>query len=89
MPYAATATEIINKINGIDKYKNPEGIETKVEYKGKVEDFLLEFVYGIKSAFSYLNCLSVSEFHEYFKAYPDSIVELSHSSFIERKPKIN
>ena len=77
----------INYVNGIEKTRTAEGIETYVDYKGSVNDFLNEFVMGISSAFTYFNSKNFEEFREYFEAYPDAITLLSGASQTERKPK--
>lgn len=82
-----SVTQISNELNGNKKYKAPEGIETVVEYKGKLEPFMNDFTFGIKSAFSYFNSENINEFHEYFERRSDSIVLLSQNSIIERRPK--
>ena len=83
-----SATEIATSLNKKNKYKNPEGIETLVPLKGDVNDFILEFSYGIKSGFSYCNSKSIPAFKEYILSYVNTIVLHSDSSLIERLPKL-
>ena len=77
----------INTINGQEKFRAAEGIETYVEYKGPIDEFVVEFRLGLKSAFSYFNANTFKEFRDYFEAYPDSMVVLSESAKYERTPK--
>lgn len=83
-----SATEIATSLNKKNKYKNPEGIETLIPYKGDVKDFLMEFSYGIKSGLSYCNASNIEEFKFYIHSHADSIVLHSNSALIERLPKL-
>ncbi|MFA3782793.1 guanosine monophosphate reductase [Melioribacteraceae bacterium 4301-Me] len=59
-----------------------EGEETMVPYKGPVKNVINSISDGLKSAMSYMNCLSLEELQEKAK-----FVVLSNSSYIERLPK--
>jgi len=83
-----SATEIATSLNKKNKYKNPEGIETLVPLKGDVNDFILEFTYGIKSGLSYCNAKSIPEFKEYIRTHKNALILHSDSSLIERLPKL-
>lgn len=83
-----SATEISMSLNSKNKYKNPEGIETLIPLKGDVNEFILEFTYGIKSGLSYCNSKNISEFKQYIRNHSDAIVLHSDSSLLERLPKL-
>jgi IMP dehydrogenase/GMP reductase len=59
-----------------------------VEYKGTIDDFVQEFLYGIRSGLSYCDCRSVTEFRNYIDSKDDIVVVNSQNAFIERIPKL-
>lgn len=77
-----------NELNNINKKIIPEGVEHKVPYKGDMNGFIPLFTGGLRSAMSYLNAKTLKELHEYFIAYPDSIVQHTYFSHIDRTPFI-
>lgn len=66
------------------KMKNEfiEGEETMVAYKGLVSNVINSISDGVKSAMSYMNCLSLQELRQ-----TETFSVLSNSSYIERLPK--
>ncbi|MCF8262208.1 MAG: guanosine monophosphate reductase [Melioribacteraceae bacterium] len=66
------------------KMKNEfiEGEETMIPYKGTVENVINAISDGLRSAMSYMNCLTLNQLRE-----KDKFVILSYSSFQERLPK--
>ncbi|MCK6606378.1 MAG: guanosine monophosphate reductase [Ignavibacteriaceae bacterium] len=78
-----SASEILGKSK-----QAVEGIETLVEYKGTIDEFIQEFLYGIRSGLSYCNCRTIAEFRDYINNIPDTIVINSQNAFIERIPKL-
>ncbi len=66
------------------KMKNEfiEGEETMIPYKGNVEHVVNSISDGLRSAMSYMNCLSIDE----LKA-TETFAVLSNSSYLERLPK--
>ncbi len=66
------------------KMKNEfiEGEETMVAYKGLVSNVINSISDGVKSAMSYMNCLSLQELRQ-----TETFSILSNSSYIERLPK--
>lgn len=82
-----SASKISKKLNNTNKFKNVEGIETIIPYKENISDFINDFIYGIKSGFSYVGAVDISQFREYFNLYTDSIVLLSQNAIIEKQPK--
>lgn len=78
-----SASEILGKSK-----QAVEGIETLVEYKGTIDDFIQEFLYGIRSGLSYCDCRTIDEFRDYISSVPDTIVVNSQNAFIERIPKL-
>jgi IMP dehydrogenase len=66
------------------KMKNEfiEGEETMVAYKGMVSNVINSISDGVKSAMSYMNCLSLQELRQ-----TETFSVLSNSSYIERLPK--
>ncbi len=66
------------------KMKNEfiEGEETMIPYKGPVKTVIDGISDGLKSAMSYMNCLSIEELRT-----KDNFAVLSNSSYLERLPK--
>jgi IMP dehydrogenase len=66
------------------KLKNEfiEGEETMVPYKGTVKNVIDGISDGLRSAMSYMNCLSIDELRS-----TETFAVLSNSSFLERLPK--
>lgn len=66
------------------KMKNEfiEGEETMVAYKGTVRNVINSISDGLRSAMSYMNCLSLDELRK-----TETFAVLSNSSFLERLPK--
>ena len=85
--FRGLASKSASEILGQQK-KAVEGIETLVEYKGTIDDFVQEFLYGIRSGLSYCDCRSVSEFRSYIDSKDDIVVVNSQNAFIERIPKL-
>jgi len=67
------------------KMKNEfiEGEETMVAYKGPVKSIIDSISDGLKSAMSYMNCLTLDELRN-----TETFAVLSNSSFLERLPKM-
>lgn len=67
------------------KMKNEfiEGEETMVPYKGSVKSIIDSISDGLKSAMSYMNCLTLDELRN-----TETFAVLSNSSFLERLPKM-
>lgn len=67
------------------KMKNEfiEGEETMVPYKGPVKNVIDSISDGLKSAMSYMNCLTLDELRN-----TETFAVLSNSSFLERLPKM-
>ncbi|MBK7868777.1 MAG: guanosine monophosphate reductase [Ignavibacteriales bacterium] len=85
--FRGLASKSASEILGQQK-KAVEGIETLVEYKGTIDDFVQEFLYGIRSGLSYCDCRSVAEFRNYIDSKDDIVVVNSQNAFIERIPKL-
>jgi len=81
------AANDLGKIQG-EKIIIPEGITHKVPYRGSVHDFIPRLMGELKIGMSYLNSRMLSEFRDYFIRHPDSIEQLTPSSFLERRPHI-
>ena len=66
------------------KMKNEfiEGEETMVGYKGTVRNVINSISDGLRSAMSYMNCLSLDELRK-----TETFTVLSNSSYLERLPK--
>jgi len=66
------------------KMKNEfiEGEETMVAYKGTVRNVINSISDGLRSAMSYMNCLSLEELRK-----TETFTVLSNSSFLERLPR--
>lgn len=66
------------------KMKNEfiEGEETMVAYKGTVRNVINSISDGLRSAMSYMNCLSLDELRK-----TETFTVLSNSSYLERLPK--
>ncbi len=66
------------------KMKNEfiEGEETMVGYKGTVRNVINSISDGLRSAMSYMNCLSLEELRK-----TETFAVLSNSSYLERLPK--
>jgi len=66
------------------KMKNEfiEGEETMVAYKGTVRNVINSISDGLRSAMSYMNCLSLDELRK-----TETFAVLSNSSYLERLPK--
>jgi len=66
------------------KMKNEfiEGEETMVAYKGTVRNVINSISDGLRSAMSYMNCLSLQELRK-----TETFTVLSNSSYLERLPK--
>ncbi|MCK9211217.1 MAG: guanosine monophosphate reductase [Ignavibacteriaceae bacterium] len=66
------------------KMKNEfiEGEETMVGYKGTVRNVINSISDGLRSAMSYMNCLSLDELRK-----TETFAVLSNSSYLERLPK--
>lgn len=85
--FRGLASKSASEILGQQK-KAVEGIETLVEYKGSIDEFVQEFLYGIRSGLSYCDCRSIGEFRNYVDTTEDVIVVNSQNAFIERVPKL-
>jgi IMP dehydrogenase len=85
--FRGLASKSASEILGQQK-KAVEGIETLVEYKGSIDEFVQEFLYGIKSGLSYCDSRSISQFRDYIGSAPNIIVVNSQNAFIERIPKL-
>jgi len=85
--FRGLASKSASEILGQQK-KAVEGIETLVEYKGTIDDFVQEFLYGIRSGLSYCDCRSIAEFRTYIDSKDDIVVVNSQNAFIERIPKL-
>ncbi len=85
--FRGLASESASEILGKSKHA-VEGIESLVEYKGTIDDFIQEFLYGIRSGLSYCNCRTIDEFRDYISSVPDTIVVNSQNAFIEKIPKL-
>ncbi|MFC2134508.1 guanosine monophosphate reductase [Bacteroidota bacterium] len=59
-----------------------EGEETMISYKGTVKNIINNISDGLKSAMSYMDCLSIDELRNV-----DTFAILSTSSYLERLPK--
>jgi IMP dehydrogenase len=59
----------------------PEGIEGRVPYKGKLRDFVFQFVGGIRSGMGYVGATTLEELQAKAKFVP-----ISHAGLIESHP---
>lgn len=63
--YSGSASKEIQTLYRSDKeyVPTPEGITTKVNYKGSVKDIIKDIAGGIRSAYSYTDSLTTKDFH--------------------------
>jgi IMP dehydrogenase len=59
----------------------PEGIEGRVPYKGKLSDFIYQFVGGLRSGMGYVGAASLAELWQKAK-----LVSISNAGLIESHP---
>lgn len=81
--YAGEASRVMK---GKDKYV--EGEDDLVPYKDRVERVITEYENGFRSALSYLNCINTEELMNGWDNNKFEVVRLTHSSRLERMPKI-
>lgn len=80
--YRGSASAEVKQVHGLEE-KNVEGNSKLIPYKGKVERIINDIRDGVRSAMSYVNATTISEFHT-----NSNHVLITQNGLIEAKPHL-